>query len=435
MSDKPKIFISSTIFDFKDLRSSLKFYLESLGFQVFMSEFNDFKKKLDENSYNACLQTIRECDYFILLVGSRIGGYYNLADKISITQKEYETAYEKLKHKKLKILTFVRKEIWIIKEDRKMLEKVLKSDYKNKYEIEDEDIQKIKNFNSEIVNNAEFIFSFLNEVGKINEMKEAISGESEFPKGNWIHPFNDFSDIINVLKTEFLFKEDLGNVAMLENLRYECINNLKQFLLKNQNINLKRKHSLAKNARLQFHGNIKEESEIVGDDLASLGLFILIGCGLSENLSLEFLEQILYSGKFLDFDKDSGVFKQSLLTNALLNLKERISSLIILEEKLMNLEKRIKVSENYVKHIGENETISIKNFDLIVPMIFHDLHEDIVNLLGGVIKYIDGDISFLKNLKLNEKSPIKEYNKDLKSENPNDDDIHSYVISQFYLEY
>ena len=141
MSDKPKIFISSTIFDFKDLRSSLKFYLESLGFQVFMSEFNDFKKKLDENSYNACLQTIRECDYFILLVGSRIGGYYNLADKISITQKEYETAYEKLKHKKLKILTFVRKEIWIIKEDRKMLEKVLKSDYKNKYEIEDEDIR------------------------------------------------------------------------------------------------------------------------------------------------------------------------------------------------------------------------------------------------------------------------------------------------------
>lgn len=33
-NQKPSIFISSTIFDFKDLRSSLKFWLEEYGFNV-----------------------------------------------------------------------------------------------------------------------------------------------------------------------------------------------------------------------------------------------------------------------------------------------------------------------------------------------------------------------------------------------------------------
>ena len=106
---KPKIFVSSTIYDFSDLRSSIKYYLESLGYEVLLSEYNDFEKELDLNSYEACLRTIENCQYFILLVGSRVGGFYNKGLKISITQMEYRKAYEQLLIGKIRIINIVRK--------------------------------------------------------------------------------------------------------------------------------------------------------------------------------------------------------------------------------------------------------------------------------------------------------------------------------------
>lgn len=39
---KPKIFVSSTILDFEDLRGSIKFYLEEFGYDVQMSESDYF---------------------------------------------------------------------------------------------------------------------------------------------------------------------------------------------------------------------------------------------------------------------------------------------------------------------------------------------------------------------------------------------------------
>lgn len=92
MESKPKIFVSSTIYDFVDLRSALKYWLNEMGFEVFMSEYNDFRKDSSDNSYNACLNAIKECDYYILLIGSRVGGLYSESPKVSITQKEYQTA-------------------------------------------------------------------------------------------------------------------------------------------------------------------------------------------------------------------------------------------------------------------------------------------------------------------------------------------------------
>jgi hypothetical protein len=42
MSKRPTFFLSSTIFDFKDLRSAIKYALEARGCEVLASEFNDF---------------------------------------------------------------------------------------------------------------------------------------------------------------------------------------------------------------------------------------------------------------------------------------------------------------------------------------------------------------------------------------------------------
>src|SRR5262245_30941069 len=123
----PTFFICSTIYDFRDLRSALKFYLEEQGCKVLASEFNDFEKPLDTHSYEACLRSIHSADYFILLIGSRVGGWYDEAGKVSITQREYREAYNLHIAGKLKLLNFVRSEVWQVREDRKELSKHLES--------------------------------------------------------------------------------------------------------------------------------------------------------------------------------------------------------------------------------------------------------------------------------------------------------------------
>ena len=75
----PTFFLCSTIYDFKDLRSSIKYYLQQQGCRVLASECNDFAKPLDQHSYDACLQTVRQADFFVLLIGSRVGGWYDQA--------------------------------------------------------------------------------------------------------------------------------------------------------------------------------------------------------------------------------------------------------------------------------------------------------------------------------------------------------------------
>ena len=109
--DRPTIFLSSTIYDFRDLRSAIKDHLERNGCRVLASEFNDFTKPLDKHSYEACLATIEQADFFLLLIGTRVGGWYDEAKRVSITQQEYRTAYALATVGRLRLLSFVRAEV------------------------------------------------------------------------------------------------------------------------------------------------------------------------------------------------------------------------------------------------------------------------------------------------------------------------------------
>jgi hypothetical protein len=192
---KPTIFLSSTIYDFRDLRSALKHYLEQQGCEVLASEFNDFRKPLDAHSYDACLAALHKADYFILLIGSRVGGWYDPAQKISITQQEYRSAYELHKQGRLNIIAFVRSEVWQVREDRKALERHLAE--LNKEESEKDQILAYPN---KFATDAQFISAFIDEVGRSNETKTAIASGGARPTGNWIHVFRDFPEIIEAVQ-------------------------------------------------------------------------------------------------------------------------------------------------------------------------------------------------------------------------------------------
>jgi len=216
----PRVFISSTIYDFKDLRSSLKYWLNENGFDVQLSEQSDFEKNSAKNTYEACFEAISQCDYFILLVGTRVGGLYDKKEKISITRKEYREAYRLAQEGKIKkIITFVRQNVWDVLEDRKSLLKLFREAYNLEYN------DTIENCKSKILNDgSKHIRSFIDEIQRKEDIKKGIK-----PIFNWINIVNEFTDIIDVLKGELninisisdkIIKHSIQN-AVLRNLR--CI--------------------------------------------------------------------------------------------------------------------------------------------------------------------------------------------------------------------
>ena len=102
---KPRVFISSTFYDLRHIRSSLEQFVEALGYEAVLSEKGriafDPSLPLDES----CYREVRNSDILVLIVGGRYGSMASeegtetsedFFDRYSsITRKEYEAAVER----------------------------------------------------------------------------------------------------------------------------------------------------------------------------------------------------------------------------------------------------------------------------------------------------------------------------------------------------
>ena len=99
---KPRIFVSSTYYDLKHVRSSLDIFIESLGFEPILSEKGDIAYTPDAPLDVSCYREAANADIFVLIIGGRYGAESSGSQKKlnrtffekyeSITKKEYESA-------------------------------------------------------------------------------------------------------------------------------------------------------------------------------------------------------------------------------------------------------------------------------------------------------------------------------------------------------
>jgi len=99
---KPRVFVSSTYYDLKHLRSSFDLFIESLGFESILSEKGDIAFSPDIPLDESCYREAGNADIFVLIIGGRYGSeasgegkkpireFFDRYD--SITKKEYESA-------------------------------------------------------------------------------------------------------------------------------------------------------------------------------------------------------------------------------------------------------------------------------------------------------------------------------------------------------
>jgi hypothetical protein len=99
---KPRIFVSSTYYDLKHVRSSLHNFIESLGFEAVLSEKGDIAYSPDMPLDESCYREVTSADIFVLVVGGRYGSEASDGGKKrsrefyeryeSVTKKEFEEA-------------------------------------------------------------------------------------------------------------------------------------------------------------------------------------------------------------------------------------------------------------------------------------------------------------------------------------------------------
>lgn len=84
----PSIFVSSTCYDLSQIRMDLKIFIEQMGFEPILSEFNSFPLDPNLGTVENCLRVVQErTDLLVLIIGGRYG--YQTDNGKSITNLEY----------------------------------------------------------------------------------------------------------------------------------------------------------------------------------------------------------------------------------------------------------------------------------------------------------------------------------------------------------
>lgn len=190
---KPRVFVSSTYFDLKHVRSSLESFISALGFDVVLSEKGKIAYSPDLPLDESCYKEAQSSDILVLIVGGRYGAEASprstSAPKAfferynSITQKEYIAARDK----GIPIYILVERNVY--------------SEYETYLRNK---------------NNKDVIYAHVDSVNIFELIEDIVSQ----PRNNPIHQFDKQSDIENWLRDQWagLFRELLQRMQGQEQM-------------------------------------------------------------------------------------------------------------------------------------------------------------------------------------------------------------------------
>lgn len=167
---KAAVFVSSTCYDLKQVRADMFQFLDGLGFEPVLSEYNSFPIQPDANTIENCLAVVStKADIFVLIIGGRYGSVTD--DGRSVTNREYLSA----RAKGIPIYVFVQRSVLD-------LLRVWKANQSG-------------DFSSAV--DSPKIFEFVSELHEVGD--------------KWIIPFETAQDVFAALKVQlaYLFRDSL----------------------------------------------------------------------------------------------------------------------------------------------------------------------------------------------------------------------------------
>lgn len=166
----PRVFISSTCYDLKHIRESLKYFVSNLGYEPVLSDDGDVFYNPLKHTHESCIDEVSNCQIFVLIIGGRYGGNFVNSSE-SITNEEYRIAFKN----NIPIFTIVDSSVLA---DHHLYQSNAKNNEIDRDKVNYPASDNIK------------IFEFLNEV-----RKHSVN--------NAINPFSNFLDIETYLRKQW----------------------------------------------------------------------------------------------------------------------------------------------------------------------------------------------------------------------------------------
>jgi|JI10StandDraft_1071094.scaffolds.fasta_scaffold514989_1 hypothetical protein len=90
---KPRVFVSSTFYDLRQVRSDLERFIKDLGYEPVLNELGNIPYGKDDKLEEYCYKEISNIDILVSIVGGRFGSE-SQHKNLSISQIEFKTALE-----------------------------------------------------------------------------------------------------------------------------------------------------------------------------------------------------------------------------------------------------------------------------------------------------------------------------------------------------
>jgi hypothetical protein len=400
---RPTVFVSSTIYDFVDLRDAVKFWLEEMGFEVQMSEHTDFERRPEAGAFEACFESIRASDYYVLLIGRRRGQWYQGSDRVSVTRKEYRIARQSFDSiGKPRIISTVRSDAVVVLKERERLGAT---------------------GGDSLLEDPQFTAEFIREV----RGDDAVAEGAQEP--NWLAPFRDFRELIAILRTTLGIRGPLPRVALLEAVHRDCEHNLR-VLLSNH-----RGHPFWNSWWLS---RVRKDVVLTADDLRDLQAAVsltfehmthviafLVACIPAPDRFVRVaLDQVVRSVALLEYDRSANRFVSTPLLDAIYGLREELDRYARCTPLHRTEQEALLASWAQARTLRRD--VQVRAFALFVLFGVHDTIQNIGRLSLAILRYIYGHTDSL-DVRLRPSSPVDRFAEDIRRETVSEEQLRKWL--------
>ncbi|MBA2278608.1 MAG: DUF4062 domain-containing protein [Chloroflexia bacterium] len=366
---RARVFISSTIHDFSDLRSALKFWLEELGLEVRLSEQNDFERRPDQGTFDSCFSAIPACHYYILLIGGRKGSEYR--DGVSVTQQEYRTAAELAKRGEISPVILVRSDVMTALSERRAIQHGSHQG-------------SISTTPSPVLRDPEFVAAFVDEIKSTEYERLGDQG----PAGNqWYYRFGTFRDIIDALRVNLRLSGSLRAQTLLANLAWENAETIKTICWRHSSTGLPQPaHWHLGKLRSNRPLEVGEDMTLDSAEATAVVNFYML-TPMADQIKTVALRDASLSGEFLIYDQRTGRLQASVLLTTMYALEREIERYRNLKAMIVDPTHRF-VEPALAAAQGYRSSAIMKEIAMATMYGLYDTLDNILRLCSAIHGYV-----------------------------------------------
>jgi hypothetical protein len=232
---RPRVFVSSTYYDLKYVRSSLELFINSLGFDSVLFEHGDVAFAPDKALDESCYREVQGSDIYVLIIGGRYGS--EVSETKTERQRSFFEQYESISKMEYKAALDKDMPIYIL------IEKAVYAEYQT--------------FRKN-VRNESIVYAHVDHSGVFKLIEDVLSRK----RNNPMQTFDRYSEIEEWLRIQWagLYRELLSRMHGQKQIASlaEKVNELGQI---SKTLRRYLEGLLEKLTPDQSHGIIKEETE------------------------------------------------------------------------------------------------------------------------------------------------------------------------------